>query len=413
MSKKIDSCLWTSVPQSSPAPCDRYKHAICAYNGNVYLLGGRWKHSLKDFWKYNVVCNKWIKLDCDSDNAPDELEEHSMVSHQGVLYIFGGLRDSAYSDTKTPLWLFDTAKEHWFFIEEQSPLAQNVAPANRKGHSAVVLGSSMFIYGGYIDMRGTSQEFWKFNLDSRLWSLLSIAQVGPGPRHSHSAITHEDCMYLYGGLQGLKEQRDLWRWSSYDHTWTCIRTFSGPSKLMGHSAVVYKDSMLLFGGGETQTAPTNCLWSLNLTTRMWERLPSLPASTAPCRIHHCSVGLGPKFLPRPPNNTSSKDISISKSKDNTFRPFKNKCFPSSPLNWKPEEDIELQSLSVSLKSTQTYESCLTFENQVAQGNRYSEHSENETEDTIQVPMPDLLLIVGGKPLKDQAAISVWQMTLGD
>lgn len=188
---------------------------------------------------------------------------------------------------------------------------------------------------------------------------------------------------------------------------------SGPSKLMGHSAVVYKDSMLLFGGGETQTAPTNCLWSLNLTTQMWERLPSLPGSTAPCRIHHRCVGLGPKFQPGPPNNTSSKELSKAKSMDNTFRPFKNKCFPSSHLKWQPEEDIELQNLHVGLKSTQAYGNCLTFENQVAQCNRDSEHSESETEDTVEVPMPDLLLILGGKPLKNQAAISVWQMTPGD
>lgn len=188
---------------------------------------------------------------------------------------------------------------------------------------------------------------------------------------------------------------------------------SGPSKLMGHSAVMYKDSMLLFGGGETQTAPTNCLWSLNLTTLMWERLPSLPGSIAPCRIHHCCVGLGPKFQPSPSINTSSKDFSISKCKDNTFRPFKNKCFPSSSLKCQPEEDIELQNLHVDLKSTQRYRSCLTFENQFAQVNRNSKHLEKEMEDTTDVPMPDFLLILGGKPLKDQTAISVCQMTLGD
>lgn len=188
---------------------------------------------------------------------------------------------------------------------------------------------------------------------------------------------------------------------------------SGPSKLMGHSAVVYKDSMLLFGGGETQTAPTNYLWSLNLTTLTWERLPSLPGSTAPCQIHHRCVGLGPKFQPRPSNDASSKELSISKSKDNTFRPFKNKCFPSSPLKWQHEEVIELQNLHVGLNHTQTHGTCLTFENLVAQGNRDSEHSENKTEDTMEVPVPDLLLILGGKPLKHQTAISVWQMTLGD
>lgn len=182
---------------------------------------------------------------------------------------------------------------------------------------------------------------------------------------------------------------------------------------MGHSAVVYKDSMLLFGGGETQTAPTNCLWSLNLTTLMWQKLLSLSGCTAPCCIHHRCVGLGPKFQPRPPNNSSNKELSISKSKENTFRPFKNKCFPSSPLKQQPEEDIELQNLHAGLKGTQTYGNCLTFENQVAQWDRDSKLSENETEDTMAVPMPDLLLMLGGKPLKEQAAISVWQMTLGD
>ena len=36
-------------------------------------------------------------------------------------------------------------------------------PTNRKSHSAVVFGSSMFVYGGYVDMRGSSQEFWRLD----------------------------------------------------------------------------------------------------------------------------------------------------------------------------------------------------------------------------------------------------------
>lgn len=33
-------------------------------------------------------------------------------------------------------------------------------PTNRKGHSAVVLDSSMLLYGGFVDIKGSSQEFW-------------------------------------------------------------------------------------------------------------------------------------------------------------------------------------------------------------------------------------------------------------
>ncbi|XP_066542815.1 kelch domain-containing protein 3 [Hoplias malabaricus] len=414
--------LWISVPQDSLAPCDRYKHASCAYGTCVYMLGGRKEHSLRDFWKYNVVCNKWTELDSSSDEAPEELEEHIMVAQQGMLYVFGGLRDSGYSNSKTPLWVFDTVKEQWLYLQEQSSTSQHVVPSNRKGHSAVVLESSMYIYGGYIDIRGTSQEFWKLDLDSRTWSLLSNASTGPGPRYSHSAMTHGSCIYLYGGLQGLKEQRDLWRWSLSNQTWSCIRASSGPSKLIGHTAVVYKDSMLIFGGGETHTEPKNCLWKFNLTTFTWEKLPSMDRSIAPGRTHHCSVGLGPNFQPGPANNIIAKEILISNSINSKFRPFKNKCFPSSSTTWEPSEHIELQALPSGERNGLKHNSlalditkpCLTFENQKAMRETLdSKHSAEEKEDKTAHPMPNLLLILGGKPLKEQASISVWQMTMAD
>lgn len=40
---------------------------------------------------------------------------------------------------------------------------QTQMPTNRKGHSAVVLGSAMLMYGGFIDMKGTLQDFWSLD----------------------------------------------------------------------------------------------------------------------------------------------------------------------------------------------------------------------------------------------------------
>lgn len=47
-------CLWTRLSQSSRSPCDRYKHACCSAEGNVYILGGRDSGCLRDFWRYSV-----------------------------------------------------------------------------------------------------------------------------------------------------------------------------------------------------------------------------------------------------------------------------------------------------------------------------------------------------------------------
>ncbi|XP_067300329.1 leucine-zipper-like transcriptional regulator 1 homolog [Pseudorasbora parva] len=421
MNQESSACLWTPVPQHCPAPCDRYKHATCAHRGHVYLLGGREKCTLRDFWKYDVVCNEWTELPCNSEEAPEELEEHTMVAHQEFLYVFGGMQDSSYTNTKTPLWVFDIVKECWVKWKTGSETGQGVTPANRKGHSAVIFGSSMYVYGGYIDIRGSTKEFWKFNFDSRMWSLLSSAQGGPGPRHGHSSMTHLDCMYLFGGLQGLREQKDLWSWNSASQTWSCIKFHSGPSRLVGHSAVFFKDSMLIFGGGETQTSPQNSLWRFNLKTETWKKLALLPGSASLCRIHHCSIGLGQSFQPTEPNNIFCREIPYSHSIHNKLRPFKNKCQPFHGAMQEPCIELQtfhidnkkgLPDLSNALNDTKLKGSCLTFENQEAVCKKWnSADLTEENEDAMFLHMPDLLLVLGGKPLQGQSMISVWHMTV--
>ncbi|KTF89248.1 hypothetical protein cypCar_00008866 [Cyprinus carpio] len=125
MNQGRGACLWTSVPQQCPAPCDRYKHASCAYRDHVYILGGREQCSLRDFWKYNVVCDKWAQLPYDSEEAPEELEEHTMVAYQGFMYVFGGMQDSSYTNSKTPLWVFDTGIFYSVHVQWGSKMSES------------------------------------------------------------------------------------------------------------------------------------------------------------------------------------------------------------------------------------------------------------------------------------------------
>ncbi|XP_048725669.1 host cell factor 2 isoform X5 [Caretta caretta] len=225
MKRKTAMCLWKPVPQSKPFPCDRFKHACSICRGFVYLYGGRCNSSLSDFWRYNIASNEWEKLDC-SEDGPEELEEHSMVAYQGILYIFGGMVDSAFTQVKIPLWMYDIDSARWTECRHTAVETESIAPANRKGHSAVVYNSSMYIYGGYFDIKGISQEFWALRFDTGEWSQVSpqSCDTGPGPRHGHSAVVYGTGMYLFGGLMGLSEQRDLWKWDFTSCKWSTIRT---------------------------------------------------------------------------------------------------------------------------------------------------------------------------------------------
>lgn len=53
-------------------------------------------------------------------------------------------------------------------------------------------------------------------LDTESWHLLSQGRVLPPARHKHSAVIHDDVMWVYGGMTDLHERSDLWR---FDFGW--------------------------------------------------------------------------------------------------------------------------------------------------------------------------------------------------
>lgn len=187
---------------------------------------------------------------------------------------------------------------------------------------------------------------------------------------------------------------------------------------MGHSAVVYRDSMLLFGGGESQHCPSSGLWRYSFTSLSWTQVAALPGSGPPRKIHHCCVGLGPGYRNSSPR---SGPVAIqTKLQDSRTRPFKNKCFPA-PLTFLGSDGaIELETFSPDRcyrsssdlieDGTQPPGSCLTFENKAF---RQKSTEEGEEDEDVAQHLPDLLLVLGGRPCSSHAPISVWQVTLTD
>ena len=209
---------------------------------------------------------------------------------------------------------------------------------------------------------------------------------------------------------------------------------SGPSRLMGHSAVAYRDSMLLFGGGESQNSPKNFLWRYSFTTQTWGQVATLPGSSPPDKIHHCCTGLGPSYKSNTSRLSSSSGLQPRPPNDK-LRPFKNKCFPA-PLTFVGSGDaIELETFSLEKcyssktltksseldsskevltgKDAQLIGNCLTFENKASSKQWSCTEADllDEEDGDIVWHLPDLLLVLGGRPCTSHSPMSIWQMTL--
>ena len=139
---------------------------------------------------------------------------------------------------------------------------------------------------------------------SKTWHLVSQggAVDGPPPRHRHSAVLHNNALWVFGGMTDLQERSDFWRFDfgKYDthpkdivvrgmmhllfvlyiilsvciyilkyfpfyhyftvsRRWRPVKSKPGPGCLHSHCAVKFLSVMMLFGG-EREGQTLNEMW---------------------------------------------------------------------------------------------------------------------------------------------------------
>ena len=159
---------WTCIPGSN----------------KIYLYGGHGSGNdfLDDLWCFHAggrgEC-RWEKLEAVGDlrprhsnrqeedidprvarfPAPDGRWGHTMVEHRGVLYMFGG---SSPGHAYAGLWRLDISVSPCVW----SPLKpEGEKPPPRGGHSATVVGDTLYIFGGNI----TTVRACSIDVCSFLW----------------------------------------------------------------------------------------------------------------------------------------------------------------------------------------------------------------------------------------------------
>ena len=268
----------TPAIQGRGCPLIRSKHAMClTSDGHIYLYGGRSiaNAPLRDLWRFDTQHNQWEEI-CvptydnknslqalttsisfhghhgshhgrgaslltrsttlddshryaqspesqesetfQNDEPPPALQEHTMISANEKLYLFGG--QVGFASDETPLWIFDLHDSSWHKFKPRLSDATS-RPIGRRGHSAVVYHSNlMTIYGGYQDLRGSLSELWIFDMETEEWHK-ETDTTHPPSRHAHSAVVYQNSMFVYGGMTDLQIRGDFWAW----HFSKFLRTF--------------------------------------------------------------------------------------------------------------------------------------------------------------------------------------------
>uniref|UniRef100_A0A8C9G425 rRNA biogenesis protein RRP36 n=1 Tax=Pavo cristatus TaxID=9049 RepID=A0A8C9G425_PAVCR len=256
---------------------------------------------------YKAMSLRWIKLPPVWTNSRDQVREvpymrygHSAVLIDDIVYIWGGRNDT--EGACNVLYAFDVNTHKWF-----TPKVSGMVPGARDGHSACVLAKSMFIFGGYEQLADCfSNDIHKLDTTNMMWTLISAKGTPARWRDFHSATIIGTKMYVFGGRADrfgpFHSNNEIYcnRIKVFD-TETNSWLDSPPTPVLpegrrSHSAFSYNGELYVFGGYNARlNRHFHDLWKFNPVSLSWRKIE--PKGKGPCpRRRQCCCRVGDKII---------------------------------------------------------------------------------------------------------------------
>uniref|UniRef100_A0A8C7AY75 Kelch domain containing 3 n=2 Tax=Caniformia TaxID=379584 RepID=A0A8C7AY75_NEOVI len=203
---------------------------------------------------------------------------HAAVAVGHRVYSFGGYCSGEDYETlrQIDVHIFNADTHKW-----STPRVSGTVPGARDGHSACVLGKTMYIFGGYEQLADCfSNDIHKLDTSTMTWTLIctkgnparwrdfhSATMLGshmteawldcpptpvlPEGRRSHSAFGYNGELYIFGGYNARLNRHfhDLWKFNPVSFTWKKIEPKGkGPCPRRRQCCCIVGDKIVLFGG---------------------------------------------------------------------------------------------------------------------------------------------------------------------
>ncbi|KAJ3452370.1 rab9 effector protein with kelch motifs [Anaeramoeba flamelloides] len=186
---------WKRIKSKGTMPCARFSHTLTTYDEDRIVLHGGCgskKSPLNDLWFYIISENKWVEYSPEQENIqPIPRHSHTTVVMNKELFVFGGENGQTKLNTLSKCQFIKKTVQ-WANLEPYGKV-----PNPRRDHSAVTYQNKMFIFGGYRDE--SVNELWMYEYYTNSWTRLKNYGEVPCARHHHSAVVIGDTMSIYGG----------------------------------------------------------------------------------------------------------------------------------------------------------------------------------------------------------------------
>ncbi|XP_026913522.1 kelch domain-containing protein 3 isoform X2 [Acinonyx jubatus] len=226
---------------------------------------------------------------------------HAAVAVGHRVYSFGGYCSGEDYETlrQIDVHIFNAVSLRWTKLPPVRPAIRGQAPVvpyMRYGHSTVLIDDMVFLWGGRNDTEGACNVLYAFDVNTHKWSTPRVSGTVPGARDGHSACVLGKTMYIFGGYEQLADcfSNDIHKLDTSTMTWTLICTKGNPARWRDfHSATMLGSHMYVFGGRADRFGPfhsnneiyCNRIRVFDTRTEAWLDCPPTPVLPEGRRSH--------------------------------------------------------------------------------------------------------------------------------
>ncbi len=220
--------------------------------------------------------DEWRQL-ATGGTAPSPRTGHSAVFLGSKIYVFGGQPAGSGQAIRmegllNDLFCFSINDASW---ELEAPMTQ---PPARKNLGMVDGQGSLYILYGEGETTPYN-DVWKYVIDTNSWSQETVLGERPSARGGMSVLLDQAKLYLFGGQNRYGQvQSDVWSFSS--GVWTREPVSTLPAS--GQSAAAVDGKIYLFGGHDGSGGLYDFLNTFDPSTKQWER-PAVSGDAPPAR----------------------------------------------------------------------------------------------------------------------------------
>jgi len=167
-------------------------------------------------------------------------------------------------------------QQHVWEVVQTGDLSED----RRTSHGAVLIGDEMWVVGGeQLHKQPPHSMIRRYNFGTGSWGSVELSGPRvPSERYGHSVVTHDNKIYMYGGvMRSGHVSKELWSFDLDSREWDketvirgrCLGELCGEIHCAGHTATLVENRMILMFGHSPKYGYMDTVQEYHFGSREW------------------------------------------------------------------------------------------------------------------------------------------------